>query len=89
MTGGTLNALCVSGSLLVLKGCLLEFGSSIGGSILLLGQLSLCGCVAIDCLVLLSRLAGSVSAAVRVFLSLLSLKTLNLLLCLGDVLRLR
>lgn len=86
MLRATSNALCVGGSLLVLERGLLELGGSIGGGVLLLGQLSLCGGIAIDRLVLLSGLASSVSASVCLFLGLLGLETFNLLLCLGDVL---
>lgn len=79
-------ALCVSRSLLVLERRLLEILSSVGGSVLLLGELRLCRGTAIDGLVLLRRLAGSVSATACFFLGLFSLKTLNLLLRLGNVL---
>lgn len=86
MTGGTLCALCVSGGLLVLERRLLEVFGSISGGILLLGQFSLCRCIAVDRLVLLGRLARSVSATASLFLRLFCFKTLNFLLCLGNVL---
>jgi hypothetical protein len=83
----TLRALCVGSSLLVLNRRLLEVVSSVCRGVLLLVVLGLGGSVAVDSLVLLRRLAGSVCAAVRgVFFGLLCLKAVDLLLCLGDVL---
>jgi len=83
----TLRALCVSSSLLVLNRRLLEIVSSVCRGVLLLVVLSLGGSAAVDSLVLLRGLAGSVCAAVRgVFFGLLCLEAVNLLLCLGDVL---
>jgi hypothetical protein len=75
--------------LLVLNGCLLELLGCVVGTVLLLLQLRLSGRAAVDALVLLSRLASRVCAAVCRALVLLCLKALDLLLCFGDVLRLR
>lgn len=79
--------LCVGGGFLVLDRCLLEVVSGVGGGVLLLLELSLCRCIAVDRLVLLRRLAGSISATVGLLLGLFCLKTVDFLLCLGDVLR--
>lgn len=78
--------LCVSGGFLVLDRRLLKVVSGIGGGVLFLAELSLCRCVAVDRLVLLRRLAGSISATVGLLLGLFCLKTVDFLLCLGDVL---
>lgn len=86
MTGGTLCALWVSGGILVLERRLLEVFGSIGGGILLLSQFSLCRCITVNRLILLGRFAGSVSATASLFLCLFCFKTLNFLLCLGNVL---
>ena len=83
-----MRALCVSSSLLVLNRRLLEVVSSVCRGVLLLVVLGLGGSAAVDSLVLLRGLAGSVCAAVRgVFFGLLCLEAVDLLLCLGDVLK--
>lgn len=80
------GVLCLS-RLLVLNGGLLHVLSDIGGSVVLLSELSGWGSRAIDGLVLLCGLAGGVCGAVGSVL--LSLETCNLLLSLLNVLTTR
>lgn len=70
--------------LLVFDRCLCQLCGGVGLGVLLLLQLSLCrDGIAVDGLVLLSGLAGDIGST---GLGLLSLKAIDLLLCLGDVL---
>ena len=86
MNDGNFRSRLCLGRLLVLNRGLLEVVGGISSSVLLLGQFSGCRCGAVDALVLLGRLAGRICGAVGA-LVLLSLKTLNLLLGLLDVLK--
>lgn len=77
------GVLCLGG-LLVLDGGLLQVLRNIGGSVVLLGELSGRGGRAVDGLVLLCRLAGRVCGTVGGVL--FSLQTGNLLFRLLDIL---
>jgi hypothetical protein len=79
-----MGVLCLS-NLVVLNGGFLQVLSNIGSGILLLGKLGGRGSRAVNSLVLLCGLAGSIGGAVGT-LSLLGLKALDLFLSLLDVL---
>jgi hypothetical protein len=81
-----LSNLCFDSSLLILKRRLLEVVGGVISAILLLVGFSIDGSVTVDGLVLLGGLAGSVGGTIGALI-LLSLKTLDLLLGLGDVLQ--
>jgi len=82
------RTLCVRSILLVLKGHLLEIGSSIGSGVFLLVKFSLGRCATIDGLVLLRGFASGVGGAIGVFFGFFCLEAVDLLLGLGNVLSL-